>query len=101
MIWNVIDRRARPYRWRRINAIVEDVAHDNSCEDADQAPDDPESVTYDQREGISVEEAIAWAHQLAGRVTLFLYDEGDGTSSIDEDEIEQTAHFGVVSNDRF
>jgi hypothetical protein len=39
MIWNIIDRREQPYRWREVNAIVEAVEHDNSCRDADQAPE--------------------------------------------------------------
>jgi hypothetical protein len=39
MLWNIIDKRTRPYRWREVNAIVEAVEHDNSCADADQAPE--------------------------------------------------------------
>jgi hypothetical protein len=55
----IIDRR------KRINAIIEAVEHDNGCADAGQAPasDPKETVGYDQPEGISVEEAIAWAHR--------------------------------------
>ncbi len=38
MIWNIVDNRTRTYRWKTINAIVEAVEHDNSCQDSDQAP---------------------------------------------------------------
>jgi len=37
MILNIIDNRKRPYRWKRISAIIEATWHDNSCEDADIA----------------------------------------------------------------
>jgi len=81
MICNIIDRRSRPYRWKRINAIIEATENDNSVSDADQAPDAERStlVVYDQRESISVEEAINWASGQRCLVTLFLYDEGAGT----------------------
>ena len=80
MIWNIIDRRNRPYRWKRVNAIIEAVENDNACEDADQAPYDPDGIDYDQREGISVSEAVTWATEQEGAVTLYIYDEGDGTT---------------------
>lgn len=56
MIWNIIDRRDRPYRWREVNAIVEAVEHDNSCADADRAPESDPSLTVDyaEREAVSV-----------------------------------------------
>jgi hypothetical protein len=38
MITNIIDRRKRPYRFWKVNAIVEAAWHDNSVNDADQAP---------------------------------------------------------------
>lgn len=44
MLWNIIDKRARPYRWREVNAIVEAVEYNNSCADADQAPQSDSSV---------------------------------------------------------
>lgn len=79
MIWNVIDERKRPYRWKRINAFIEDVAHDNSCADADQAQTDLKTtVTYEEKLGVSLHEAIVWAEAQAGRVTLYICDEGDG-----------------------
>lgn len=81
MIRNIIDSRNRPYRWKRINAIIEATEHDNACADADKAPaSDPTiAVYYDERECLSIEEAVTWAHQARCHVTLYLYDEGEGT----------------------
>lgn len=63
IIWNIIDRRERPYRWLEVNAFVEAVEHDNGCRDSDQAPEsNPNSVVdYDALEAVSVQEAIEWA----------------------------------------
>ena len=76
MLWNIIDERTRPYRWREVNAIVEAVEHDNSCADADQAPESDPSLTvdYDALEAVSVQEAVAWANGQQCPVTLYLYD---------------------------
>jgi hypothetical protein len=56
MIWNVVDRRKRPFRWAKINAIIEATWHDNTVADSDTAR--PTSmhteVTYDAQEGISL-----------------------------------------------
>lgn len=84
MIWNVIDRRTRPYRWKKVNAIVEAVEHDNSCADADQAPESPVSyvVDYDCREGISIRDAVVWAEGLRCHVALYLYDDDDMTNTL-------------------
>lgn len=83
MIWNIIDRRERPYRWKVVNAVIEAVEHDNSVEDADQAdPFDPRTIVdYDERNGISVNAAVAWASEQKSPVTLYLYDEGKGTEA--------------------
>ena len=63
-----------------MNAVVEPVWHANTVEDADQFPCDEEAeLQYDERRGVSVAEAIAWASALDAGVTLYLYDEGDGT----------------------
>ena len=85
MIWNIIDRRSHPYRWKCVNAIIEAVEHDNSCIDADQAPESSatEVVDYDQRKGISISEAVIWASARRCPVTLYLYDEGKGTENED------------------
>ncbi len=87
MIWNIIDRRERPYRWKMVNAVIEAVEHDNSVEDADQADefDVRTIIDYDQRNGISVNAAVAWASEHKSPVTLYLYDQGKGT--------ETEAHF--------
>ena len=92
MIWNIIDRRQRAYRWKTVNAIVEAVEHDNSCADADQAAesDIASVVDYDQLEGVSVQQAVEWANQQTCPVTLYLYDEGKGTTSEE--------HFDEVGN---
>jgi hypothetical protein len=80
MIWNVVDRRKRPFRWAKINAIIEATWHDNTVADSDTAR--PTSmhteVTYDAQEGISLHEAIQWANDQTCPVTLYLYDEGAG-----------------------
>ena len=80
MIWNIIDRRERPYRWREVNAIVEAVEHDNSCRDADQAPESDvrRVIDYAALEAVSVREAIVWANEQNCPVTLYLYDLGRG-----------------------
>ena len=80
MLWNVIDKRTRPYRWREVNAIVEATEHDNSCTDADQAPESDPKVTvdYEALEAVSVSEAVNWAESQPCPVTLYLYDIGAG-----------------------
>ena len=80
MIHNIIDQRRRRYRWRKINAIIEATAHDNGCVDSDQQPASDDDVTYQQREGISLADAVRWAMSAPSPVTLFLYDEGDGSA---------------------
>jgi hypothetical protein len=86
MITNIIDRRKRPYRFLKINAIVEAASHDNSVNDADQVPSgENDGPTYEEHEHIPLSEAVIWASAFAEPVTLFLYDEGAGiTESGDE-----------------
>jgi hypothetical protein len=76
----LIDNRKRRYRWKRINAIVKATWHDNACTDTDQAERRPDDIVYEEREGISLADAIAWGNGLPGGVTLFHYDERCGTS---------------------
>ena len=79
MIWNIIDKRNRPYRWLEVNAIIEDVANDNSCKDTDVFEEDNESApVYDERKNILLHDAISWAEDQSGKVTLYLYGKGDG-----------------------
>ncbi len=79
MIWNIVDGRKRPYRWKAINAIVEPTHHDNSVADSDEALPDDVGLPYDAREGISISDAVTWASGLDYGVTLYLYDLGEGT----------------------
>lgn len=92
MLWNIIDKRTRPYRWREVNAIVEAVEHDNSCVDSDQAPKSEPTLTvdYDALEAVSVQEAVVWATEQPCPVTLYLYDLGGGFSD--------SEHFNNVEN---
>lgn len=77
MIYNVIDHRTRKYRWLKINAVIEDTAHDNGCDDADQLDEIQENAgIIDSRQDIPLHEAIRWAEDTAGKVTLYLYDQG-------------------------
>jgi len=86
-IVNIKDGRTRRDRWKRVNAIVEAAEHDNFASDADEAPDDG-APTYEEIADISVQGAIAWAQQMPGSVTLFLYDLRDGFS----DNMVEDAH---------
>ena len=88
MIWNVIDRRTRPYRWKSVNVVIEAVEHDNSCLDADQASEAPvvKVIDHHHREGISIHEAVSWANQQRCPITLYIYD---------ADEMTQAAHFAA------
>ena len=76
MLCNIIDRRAHPFRWRRIEAILEATSHDNGCADSDPVMPSDDDLLFDKRDGISVAEAVAWANAQPGMVTLFLWDEG-------------------------
>jgi hypothetical protein len=77
-ILNIIDRRKRPYRFRKINAVIEPTRHDNRCKDADQAEGRDNWLGYDEREHISLAEAIEWAATAPDELTLYLYDEDGG-----------------------
>jgi hypothetical protein len=75
MIANIIDRRKRRYRWKKINAVIEPTYHDIDIDDADQIDvPSPGFPIYDRRLAISVADAIAWATEIDCPVTLFLYD---------------------------
>jgi len=75
MIANVLDLRARPYRWKNVVAVAQSASKDNVAEDSDQVTQDVGiEIDYAEREGISVREAVLWADSLAGMVTLYLYD---------------------------
>jgi hypothetical protein len=79
MISNIIDRRRRQYRWKKITAIIEPTYHDNSVDDSDETEvPEPGFIVYDERPVISVPDAVAWASSLPFAAALYLYDLGDG-----------------------
>jgi hypothetical protein len=92
MIANIRDNRTRPLRWRTVNAVIESTSHDNNIADSDQADRGPDAhyVQCEDRDCLSLSEAISWAHELPGLVTLYLYDAGSGDEG-DEDEIPRGA----------
>ena len=78
MIWNIIDSRKRKYRWREVNAVIEDIRNDHNVADTDDFEGENDlAPVYDERKGISLHDAIRWAEE-EGKVTLYLYDMGDG-----------------------
>jgi hypothetical protein len=84
-ITNIIDRRKRPYRFRKINAVIEPTRHDNACKDADHAGGTDISIGYSEREGISLSAAVEWASAAwDDEVTLYIYDEDGGLYPSDE-----------------
>jgi hypothetical protein len=91
MITNIIDKRRRPYRFLKVNAVVEAAWHDNSVNDADQAPSGKnDGPTYEERQHIPLSEAVTWASALAESVTLFLYDEDAGiTEPVDVADVSK------------
>jgi hypothetical protein len=64
MIRNIIDNRKRQYRWRRINVVVEPTWHDNTVADSDRADPATKESDHDERSGLSLAEAVAWAQGL-------------------------------------
>lgn len=79
MIVNIVDRRSRRHRFLNINAIVEAAWHFNHYVDGDKitgrrGPD------YQDKENVTIADAVRWAQSFKDPVTLFLYDEGEGTT---------------------
>ena len=68
--------------------MIEATWHDNSCKDSDislQPPSNCDGPDCDNKNGLSLSEAITWANSYVNDVTLFLYDEdvdpfGNGTT---------------------
>lgn len=77
-ILNIIDHRKRPYRFQKINAVIEPTRHDNRVKDADQASGVDAWMGYDEREHVTLSDAIEWAATTPDEVTLFIYDEDAG-----------------------
>ncbi|WP_136660811.1 hypothetical protein [Nitratireductor sp. XY-223] len=78
MIWNIVDHRTRKHRWLKVNAVIENTWHDNSCDDADQLETGEDGVQYDDRKDILLHDAVVWAEGVPAKVTLYLYDRGQG-----------------------
>ncbi len=75
MIVNFLDLRERPYRWKRVCAVVQSASKDNVAEDSDQVTLElGVEIDYAERVGISVRDAVLWAEGMGGMVTLYLYD---------------------------
>lgn len=90
MILNIIDRRKKPYRFRKVNAVIEPTRHDNSVEDSDIAlATESEWIGYAEREHVGIHEAVAWADSHDDEVTLYLYDHDDGIYEIAGENGEQ------------
>jgi hypothetical protein len=92
MIWNVIDRRRRRYRWAKVHAIVEPTWHDNSVSGADQAPETTAEtdVVFDERKEISVNDAITWATSQSCPATLYIRD-GETLDQSSSEEVDAAA----------
>jgi hypothetical protein len=82
MIWNIIDRRKHPYRWKAVTAIMEPTYHDNSIAESDQAEETIDDIIYDERPEISVADAVTWVQSLSFPATLYLYDLGQGINVV-------------------
>ena len=74
MITNIVDGRTNRYRWKKVHVIVEATWHDNSVAGSDQATVGDEAVDYAELDDMSLAEAIAWAQEQPGEITLFIYD---------------------------
>ena len=75
MLMNVVDLRERTYRWREVLAVIESGFKNNEAQDADHVTGDIGAmIDYAERAGISVRDAVHWAEQAGGPVTLYLYD---------------------------
>lgn len=100
MIYNIIDRRKRPYRWRFVYAIVEPTWHDNSVKhehdqiDASLFRDN--ECDYDERIHISLHDAVIWAERLPYAATLYLYDDGTETIEFRVDGPERESRAEVI-----
>lgn len=75
MLMNLIDLREKPYRWKSVVAVVESATKNNAAQDADTVETAAGvEIDYAEREDLTVRDAVLWAEQLQGKVTLYLYD---------------------------
>lgn len=77
-ILNIIDRRTRSYRFKKVNVVFEPTRHDNRCYDADQAMGMDFDMGYHEMNGVELREAIGWATVHSDELTMFIYDDGKG-----------------------
>jgi hypothetical protein len=87
MIWNIVDHRKRKFRWREINAVIEDIRNDHNVADTDDFDDENDlAPVYDARRNILLHDAIHWTEKQEGKVTLYLYDQGAGIRLVPGDD---------------
>lgn len=93
MIGNIIDHRKRPYRFLKINAVIEPTRHDNRVKNSDRAKANPKQdkawIGYDEREHVSLADALQWAHNHKDTVTLYLWDADSGIYPVPAKEIRR------------
>lgn len=76
---NIVDHRGKKYKFKKVNAIIEPTWHDNACKNADKSENHGVNwIGYDEREHVTVRQAIDWANEHKDHVTLYLYDEDKG-----------------------
>jgi hypothetical protein len=92
---NIIDRRKRKYRFRKVTAIVEAAWHDNHCKDADQVTQPPlgkDGPSYEEKPALSLQEALVWASSFENPVTLYIYDLGKGINIVESHRVDPNKH---------
>jgi hypothetical protein len=86
MIWNVIDRRKSPFRWKTVDAAIEPTRHDDKVTDADKAATGTAESEFEDRRSVSLADAINWANSFSCPVTLYIYDAGELSVTYTRDE---------------
>lgn len=85
MIANIIDRRKHQYTWDKVTAIFEPSWHDHHVKKElgpVTASENRGKWSYEELPECSVSEALKFADELPGDVTLYLYDQGDGINFV-------------------
>jgi hypothetical protein len=77
---NIVDERNHKYRFLKINVALEATWHDNAVEDSDKVEKE-DGPAYEDREDISLSDAVEWANAFETPVTLYLYDQGKGITT--------------------
>lgn len=86
MIFNIIDKRDHPHRWKDITVIIEPTWHDNYTAEAhngDESPVQDHVDSYKEFDGVSLGKAIEIGQELDYAVTLYIYDRGKGINIVD------------------